>query len=56
MWEFIIWFRDRFYDVTRFMDRIKFNLGGYEVSFLGIMIAFIILGMVIAIFWKGGRE
>lgn len=32
-----------------------FDIGGFEVSLGGLIIAFLILGMVISVFWKGGQ-
>ena len=56
MWEFLIWFRDRFYDVARLLDRIVFDIDGIKVSLLGLMTGFLFLGFIISVFWKGGRE
>ena len=56
MWEFIIWYRDRFYDVSRLLDSIVFDIAGIKVSLLGLLLAFLVVGIGISVFWKGGRE
>lgn len=37
------------------MNGIVFDVGGFEVSLGGLNVAFLVLGMVISVFWKGGQ-
>lgn len=34
---------------------IKFNLFGYDVDFLSIVLSFFVIGFVVSLFWKGAR-
>lgn len=37
------------------LDKYKFIIYGYEVSILGLLVAFIIIAFVISLFWKGAK-
>lgn len=37
------------------LDAITFKLFTFDVSFLGVIFAFLVLGLVANIWWKGGK-
>lgn len=55
MWDFIIFIRDGIADITGMLDTFKFNLGGIVVTLFDLLLGFIAMGLVIAVFWKGSR-
>lgn len=50
--EFII---DMFYTFFDFLASIVFEVQGQKVSYLGIVVATMLIAMVIGIFWKGAK-
>lgn len=55
MWNFILFIRDGFAQITGMLDSFSFNLGGINVSIFDLFIGFVAMGLVIAVFWKGSR-
>lgn len=41
--------------ILNLLNSIAFNINGISVSYLGLMLSFIFLSMVISIFWKGAK-
>lgn len=47
--------RDMFVAFFGVLDRIVFYVGIYQVSFLQMIFAALVTGLVISVFWKGAR-
>ena len=47
--------RDMFVAFFGVLDRISFNVGIYQVSFLQMIFAALVTGFVISVFWRGAR-
>lgn len=50
-YQFVSWFESLF----TLLNSYKFQMFGYSVSYLAIMIAMIIISFAITVFWKGAR-
>lgn len=55
MWDFILFIRDGLAQITGMLDTVNFNFAGVNVSFFDLLIGFIAMGIIIAVFWKGSR-
>ena len=45
-----------FKQMVSFLEsRVVFELYGFEVSYMGILFAFLVICFVISVFWKGAR-
>lgn len=55
MYQFILWFAGAFNQLLSLLDSISFNIAGYDVSYLSLIVAFLLISMVISIFWKGAK-
>lgn len=42
-------------DVVLLIEKIRFNIYGIDISFLWLIIAFIITCIVVSVFWKGAK-
>lgn len=55
MMQFITWFINGFEDIGNLLNNYTFPIGALNVSILDILIGFIALALVIAVFWKGAH-
>lgn len=55
MWQFILFLRDSIAGITGMLDGVSFNMGGMNVTLFDLIIGFIAMGLVVAVFWKGSR-
>lgn len=55
MWEFILFLRDCFADISSLLNSVLFEFAGMSVSLLELFIGFVALGFIISVFWKGAR-
>lgn len=55
MWEFILFLRDSIADITGMLDSFSFNMGGMNVTLFDLIIGFLAMGLIVAVFWKGSR-
>jgi len=47
---------DCFWDMFNLLDQeLQFYFFGFDISFMDILIAFIVLNFVVAVFWRGVR-
>lgn len=44
-----------FFDILSLLNSYYFTIYGYRVSLLGIFVAFAVFGIILSIFWKGGK-
>lgn len=56
MFEFLSWFINLFNLIGNKLNQYTFPIGAVNVSILELFIGFIILGIVIAVFWKGAQS
>lgn len=43
-------------EIVILLDELTFDFFGYDVSYFGLLVVFIIIGFVINVFWKGARS
>lgn len=55
MYEFFIFIRDVFVGFIDLLDSYSFNIAGMNTSLFEIMFGLLALGIIISVFWKGGR-
>lgn len=55
MWDFVVFLRDRFADITDMLDSFDFVIAGMTVSIFDLLFGFIAMSIIITIFWKGIR-
>lgn len=55
MWNFVIFLRDRFADITDMLNSFDFNIAGMSVSIFDLLFGLIAMSIIITIFWKGIR-
>lgn len=55
MTDFVVFFSNMMSSLVSVLDSAKFSLYGFDVSIIGIMVAIIVVGLVISVFWKGAR-
>lgn len=45
---------DCFWDMFSVIDeKLQFYFFGYDISFMDILISFIVLGFIVSVFWRG---
>lgn len=37
------------------LNSVKFELGGYEVSYAGVLFVFLVIAFVVSVFWRGAK-
>lgn len=47
--------RDMFMGYLGVLESIVFEVNGIEVNFLSLVVAFLIVGLIVAVFWKGAK-
>lgn len=55
MYEFILFFRDSIVTITDMLSSFYFSFGNINVSIFDLLLAFLALGIIISVFWKGAR-
>lgn len=55
MEKFFIMFANLWRSLLGLLDRVKFTVGGYTVSVYSLILAFLVLGIIIGVFWKGAK-
>lgn len=55
MYQFILFIRDFFTDLIDLLNSITFNIGNVSVSYGGLIFAFLVVGIVVSVFWKGAK-
>lgn len=55
MFEFLLFIRDFFLDLIGLLNSISFTVNGISVSYGGLLFAFLVVGIVVSVFWKGAK-
>ena len=55
MGEFFVMIRDLWVDIFATLEAVQFEVNGMIVSLPALLFAFMVTGIVIAVFWKGAR-
>ena len=55
MGEFFVMIRDLWVDIFATLEAVQFEINGMIVSLPALLFAFMVTGLVIAVFWKGAR-
>lgn len=55
MYDFIVFLRDFFVDLIELLNSISFTVGNISVSYGGLLFAFLVVGIVVSVFWKGAK-
>lgn len=55
MEQFFIMFANLWRRLLGLLDRVQFTVGGYTVSVYSLILAFLVLGIIIGVFWKGAK-
>jgi hypothetical protein len=51
----VYFFKFQLSQIFYFLDYIKFNYLGTEISFLNVIVGFLAISIVVSLFWKGGK-
>jgi hypothetical protein len=38
------------------LDALRFDFFGYSVSYVGLLVVFLVVGFVVNVFWKGAKS
>lgn len=55
MYEFILLIRDFMMDLIGLLNAVSFSIGNTSVSYGGLIFAFLVVGIVVSVFWKGAK-
>ena len=55
MLEFVILIRDFWVDLIDLLNSIQLTVGAIKVPLGGLIFAFLVVGIVISVFWKGAK-
>lgn len=56
MGNFFTMIADFWLSIIAVFDNHPFTIGEYEVSYFAIIFAFLVIGFVVSLFWKGARS
>lgn len=56
MSSFFLEIGDLIYSTFEVLNNFTFELGGFKVSWLGLMFAFLVVSLAMGFLWKGGNE
>ena len=55
MFDFFILLRDFWGSIIFEFNKRPINIGGYKVSYISLIFAFLVIGFAISYFWKGAK-
>lgn len=55
MTEALRFFVDMFKSILQTLENCTFEMYGLQVNFAGIVFAFIVIGIVVSVMWKGAK-
>lgn len=51
----LFFFRDLFLDLFGVLESIQFDVNGIHINYSSLVLAFLVIGLIVAVFWKGAR-